>query len=81
MDYRSQAMSAENLHNISNYDCPMYTGSPNNSPDRSNIFTHHSVQLPYKVDTTFNQYSFAQKQYDNRYLNAQVVSITSTIYA
>lgn len=66
-------------NNLSNYDTPMQTGSPNSSPIRQDNFGYNSFHTPYKVEQSLSQFNQNQKQFDNRYLTPHAVSIQINI--
>lgn len=61
--------------NQSNSETPMnISGSPT-SHQRQEPIAYSSFHTPYKVDQYLSQSSQSHKQFDNRYLSIQAVSI------
>lgn len=64
-------MSWEN--NQTNYETPMNISPLSNQ--RQETSAYNSFHTPYKVDQSLSQFNQSQKQFDNRYLTVQAVSV------
>lgn len=60
----------------SNFETPMNISNSPTSNQRQESFAYNSFHTPYKVDQSLSQFNQAQKQFDNRYLSIQAVSVS-----